>query len=52
MTPANFVFDRGLHHLQAHWPNGAKSFKNVVIEPSSTQPDILFRPATYIRPEE
>lgn len=52
LTPANFVFDRGLHHLQAHWPNGAKSFKNVIIEPSSTQPNILFRPATYIKPEE
>ncbi len=52
MTPANFVFDRGLHHLQAHWPNGAKSYKNVIIERSSTQPSILFRPATYIQPDE
>lgn len=52
MTPANFVFDRGLHHLQAHWPNGAKSYKNVIIERTSTQPSILFRPATYIKPEE
>lgn len=51
-TPANFVFDRGLHHLQADWPNGAKSFKNVIIEPSTTQPNIFFRPATYIQPEQ
>ncbi|MCB1059308.1 MAG: PEGA domain-containing protein [Calditrichaeota bacterium] len=52
LTPANFVFDRGLHHLQANWPNGAKSFKNVIIEPSTTQPNILFRPATYIQPDK
>jgi hypothetical protein len=52
MTPATFVFDRGLHHLQANWPNGAKSFKNVIIEPSTTQPNILFRPATYIQPDK
>ncbi len=51
LTPANFVFDRGLHHLQAHWPNGAKSFKNLIIEPTTTQPNILFRPATYIKPD-
>lgn len=51
-TPANFVFDRGLHHLQANWPNGAKSFKNVIIEQSATQPNILFRPATYIQPDK
>jgi len=52
MTPANFVFDRGLHHLRAEWPNGAKSYKNLIIEPSSTQPDVLFRSATYIKPED
>ncbi len=52
MTPSNFVFDRGLHHLQANWPNGAKSFKNIVVERSTTQPSILFRPATYIKPNE
>lgn len=51
-TPANVVFERGLHHLQAHWPNGAKSYKNVLIEPQTSQPNILFRPATYLQPEK
>lgn len=51
-TPATVVFDRGLHHLQAHWPNGAKSYKNVLIEPQTSQPNILFRPATYMQPEK
>lgn len=52
MTPSIFVFDRGLHHLQANWPNGAKAFKNIVIERSTTQPSILLRAATYIKPNE
>lgn len=50
-TPANVVFERGLHHLQALWPNGAKSFKNVFIDPQTSQPTVLFRPATYLQPE-
>lgn len=50
ITPANVVFERGLHHLQANWPNGAKSFKNVLIDAQTSQPNITFRPATYIKP--
>jgi hypothetical protein len=37
--------------LQAHWPNGAKSYKNVFIDPAQSQPDVIFQPATYQQPE-
>ena len=52
LTPATVLFERGLHHLQAHWPNGAKAYKNVLISQETSQPDIVFRAATYIKPEQ
>jgi hypothetical protein len=51
LTPANILFESGTHHLQAHWPNGAKSYKNVFIDPAQSQPDVIFQPATYQQPE-
>ena len=48
-TPVTILFEQGLHHLQARWPDGSKSFKNVMIDASQTQPDIIMRPATYER---
>jgi len=50
-TPATVLFESGLHHLQARWPDGARSFKNVVIDPSTSQPEIMLRPVTYIKPK-
>jgi hypothetical protein len=50
-TPCDFLFEAGKHHLQAHWPNGAKDFKNIVIDPAISHPEILFKPATYVQPE-
>ncbi len=52
LTPANAIFEHGLHHLQAHWPNGAKAYKNLLISPESSQPDVMFRAATYIQPNQ
>ncbi|RPH93539.1 PEGA domain-containing protein [candidate division KSB1 bacterium] len=49
-TPATILFEQGLHHLQARWPDGTRSFKNILIDPSNSQLDITLRPATYERP--
>ncbi|MBU1636137.1 PEGA domain-containing protein [bacterium] len=51
ITPCDFLFEAGEHHLQAHWPNGAKAYKNITIHPSVSRPEVLFRPATYLQPE-
>ena len=48
-TPVTILFESGLHHLQARWADGSKSFKNIMIDPSQTQPEIIMRPATYER---
>ncbi len=48
-TPVTILFEPGLHHLQARWPDGTKSFKNVMIDPSQTQPEIVMHPVTYER---
>jgi hypothetical protein len=50
-TPATILFKPGLHHLQARWPGGARSFKNVTIDPSTSQPEIMLRPVTYVKPK-
>jgi len=50
-TPCDFLFEAGKHHLQAHWPNGAKDFKNITIDPSVSHPEVLFKPVTYVQPE-
>jgi hypothetical protein len=50
-APATMSLTKGLHHLQAEWPNGAKSFKNVLIDPNATQPDVIFKPVTYVQPK-
>ncbi|MCB9358021.1 MAG: PEGA domain-containing protein [Calditrichaeota bacterium] len=52
VTPASAVLDRGLHHLRAHWRNGAKAYKNLLVDPETSQPDVTFRAATYIQPEK
>ncbi|MCC6476170.1 PEGA domain-containing protein [bacterium] len=51
VTPITMSLTKGLHHFQAEWPNGAKSFKNVLIDPNTTQPDVFFKPATYVQPK-
>lgn len=51
LTPCDFLFEEGEFHLQAHWPNGAKAYKNISIHPSVSRPEVLFRPVTYIQPE-
>ena len=51
-TPAEMLLPKGVHHLQAHWPNGAKSFKNVSIDPNESAPDVIFLPMTYVRPKQ
>lgn len=50
-TPATVLFEPGLHHLQARWPDGARSFKNLMIDPSTSQPEIVLRPVTYEKPK-
>jgi hypothetical protein len=46
-TPVTILFEPGLHHLRAAWPDGSKSFKNVMIDPSQSQQEIVMHPATY-----
>jgi hypothetical protein len=48
-TPVTVLLEPGLHHVQAHWEDGSKGFKNILIDPSETQPEITMRPATYER---
>jgi hypothetical protein len=50
-TPATVLFEPGLHHLQARWPDGARSFKNIMIDPSTSQQEIVLRPVTYEQPK-
>jgi hypothetical protein len=50
-TPATVLFEPGLHHLQARWPDGARSFKNIMIDQSTSQPEIVMRPMTYEMPK-
>lgn len=50
-TPATVLFEPGLHHLQALWPDGARSFKNIMIDQSTSQPEITLRPVTYEMPK-
>lgn len=49
-TPVTLLLEPGLHHVIARWPDGAKSFKNVTIDPAFTQPEITLRPVTYEQP--
>ena len=49
--PATVLFEPGLHHLQARWPDGARSFKNIMIDQSTTQTEITMRPVTYEIPK-
>lgn len=49
--PATILFEPGLHHLQARWPDSARSFKNIMIDQSTTQPEITLRPVTYEMPK-
>lgn len=49
-TPVTLLLEPGLHHVEARWPDGAKSFKNVTIDPAYTQPEITLRPVTYETP--
>jgi hypothetical protein len=46
-TPLTVLLEPGLHHLQAVWADGARSFKNLMIDPAQSQPEITMRPATY-----
>jgi len=46
-TPVTVVLEAGLHHLQARWPDGRRAYKNIRIDPSSSQPDVIMRPVTY-----
>jgi hypothetical protein len=46
-TPATLLLEPGMHHLQARWPDGARGYKNVLIDPSESPPDIVIRPVTY-----
>ena len=48
-TPVTVLLEPGLHHVQARWVDGSKGFKNVLIDPSETQPEITMLPATYER---
>jgi hypothetical protein len=50
LTPATLLLEPGLHHLQARWPNGARSFKNIMIDAEHTQTEIVMRPVTYEKP--
>lgn len=50
-TPATVLFEPGLHHLQARWLDGARSFKNIMIDPSTSQGEIVLRPVTYEKPK-
>lgn len=50
-TPMTISLGKGLYHLQASWPSGAKSYKNVLMDPNTTQPDVLFKPVTYVQPK-
>ncbi len=49
-TPATVLLEPGLHHVQTNWADGSKGFKNILIDPSETQPEITMKPATYERP--
>jgi hypothetical protein len=51
LTPAEFLLEAGRYHLRAHWPNGAKAYKNISVDPAESHPDVLFQPATYVQPE-
>lgn len=51
-APATVLLEPGLHHLQARWPDGARSFKNVMIDQSTSQPEITLRPVTYEKPKQ
>jgi hypothetical protein len=46
-TPATLLLEPGLHHLQGRWPDGARGYKNITIDPSESQPEIILRPVTY-----
>jgi hypothetical protein len=46
-TPLTLLLDPGVHHVQARWPDGARDFKNVTIDPSQSPPQITMKPATY-----
>jgi hypothetical protein len=46
-TPVTLLFEPGLHHLQAVWADGARSFKNISIDPDLSQADVTMRPMTY-----
>ena len=49
-TPVTLLLEAGLHHLQARWPDGARAFKNVMMDPAQTQTDLMLRPVTYEYP--
>jgi hypothetical protein len=51
LTPCDFLFEAGKHHIQAHWPNGAKAFRNVVVDPGASRSELILRPETYVQPE-
>jgi hypothetical protein len=51
-TPCDFLFEPGKHHLQANWPNGAKDFKNITVDPAQSHPEVIFKPVTYVQPED
>jgi hypothetical protein len=51
ITPCDFLFEAGQHHLQAHWPNDAKAFRNITVDPSASRSDVILRPDTYLQPE-
>jgi hypothetical protein len=46
-TPVTLLLEPGLHHLQAHWRDGSRAYKNVTIDPAQSQSDITLRPVTY-----
>jgi hypothetical protein len=48
-TPMTLLLGQGLHHLQARWPDGARDYKNVTIDPGQSPQQITMKPATYER---
>jgi hypothetical protein len=48
-TPVTLMLESGLHHLKARWPDRSLAFKNIMIDPEQSQPDLVLRPVTYDR---
>jgi hypothetical protein len=46
-TPVSLLLEPGLHHLRAHWADGSRAYKNIMIDPETTVQELILRPVTY-----